>query len=180
MPADSHRPTGAGSAISRWVARHRVAADFVALAAAAGMTFLLLRVGPMTDDAPTERLVLEETTFNALPGWQADDHAAALASFIFIIPNTERNEAGLEKIPRLIARQRLAQFRHQIAYRVQITGGQGEARVATQAPFTRQTADGRRCRAIRRGIFSSPASFRSVCGMITMIRDWSPDITNPK
>ncbi len=80
MPADSHRSTGAGSAISRWVTRHRVASGFVALAVAAGMTFLLLRVGPMTDDAPTERLVLEETTFNALPGWQADDHAAALAS----------------------------------------------------------------------------------------------------
>lgn len=53
----------------------------VFLAVLSGMALLAGLVWLMMDDGPTERLVLSETTFDELTGWQLDDHAAALAAF---------------------------------------------------------------------------------------------------
>ncbi|MGD1935889.1 MAG: murein transglycosylase A [Candidatus Phaeomarinobacter sp.] len=52
----------------------------VVTTALAGMALLAGLVWLMTDEEPTQQLVLLETDFTALKGWEADDHAQALAA----------------------------------------------------------------------------------------------------
>ncbi len=46
----------------------------------AGMALLAGLVWLMTEEGPTQQLVLAETNFTDLDGWEADDHGAALAA----------------------------------------------------------------------------------------------------
>jgi membrane-bound lytic murein transglycosylase A len=87
----------------RRISRHRVAAGLTLAAALAGMALLFVLVIPMTEEETAEALALRETAFAALPGWQQDDHAAALAALRQSCTNLRRLPAdrSLRGDPRL-------------------------------------------------------------------------------
>jgi len=80
---------------------HRQA--LLAAAVLAGVALLAGLVWLMSDDGPTDRLILEETAFDELDGWEADDHAQALAALrqSCVILNRVPSERSLRGDPRL-------------------------------------------------------------------------------